>query len=179
MWGVCIKRKSCRLGKAKRTQQEYIKLHKSNEKMKPKMTDKSIRYAIRQLEKGRDTKTVAKELNVTQRHIQRLWAEYLKTGVIHTQRPAGRPPDLMPSDETIQTVLNTHKNKPEGYVRTAQRLKREGQNISYHHVYRIVLSNDPQYFSSGRWHRIGYKKIDMGPVHSIVSCRYDAPLGCG
>ncbi len=43
----------------------------------------------------------------------------------------------------------------------------------------VVLSNDPQYFSSGRWHRIGYKKIDMGPVHSIVSCRYDAPLGCG
>ena len=133
-------RKSCRLGKAKRTQQEYIKLHKSNEKMKPKMTGKSIRYAIKQLEKGRDTKTVAKELNVTQRHIQRLWAEYLKTGVIHTQRPAGRPPDLMPSDETIQTVLNTHKNKPEGYVRTAQRLKREGQNISYYDVYRIMKS---------------------------------------
>ncbi len=46
-------------------------------------------------------------------------------------------------------------------------------------VLTVVLSNDPQYFSSGRWHRIGYKKIDMGPVHSIVSCRYDAPLGCG
>ena len=51
------------------------------------MTDKSIRYAIRQLEKGRDTKTVAKELNVTQRRIQWLWAEYLKTGVITHNAP--------------------------------------------------------------------------------------------
>lgn len=65
----CIKQKSCRLGKDKRTQQEYIEIYKSNEKMKSKMTDKSIRYAIKQLEKGKGTRTVSKELNVTQRHI--------------------------------------------------------------------------------------------------------------
>ena len=33
--------------------------------MKPKMTDKSIRYAIKQLEKGKGTKTVSREPNVT------------------------------------------------------------------------------------------------------------------
>ena len=137
----CIKRKSCRLGKVKRIQQEYIRIHKSNEKMKPKMTNKSVRYAIRQLEKGRGTKTVAKKIHVTQRHIRRLRTKYLKTKVIHIQHPAGRPPDLMPSDEMIQTVLNTHKNKPEGHVRTANRLKkREGPNIRYYHAYSIVKS---------------------------------------
>ena len=51
--GVYIKQKSCRLSKDKRTQQEYIKI------------DKSIRYAIKQLEKGKGTKTVSREPNVT------------------------------------------------------------------------------------------------------------------
>ena len=33
--------------------------------MRPKLSDRSIRYLIRQLEKGRDTKVVAGEVNVT------------------------------------------------------------------------------------------------------------------
>lgn len=108
--------------------------------MKPKITDKAIRYAITQLEKGKSTKTVAAELGVTQRHIQRLWTEYLKTGEVHTQRLAGRPPTPVPSDEEIRTILNTHKSKPEGYVRTAKRLQRVGHNISCHRVYKIIKS---------------------------------------
>lgn len=51
--------------------------------VKPKLTDRSIRYAIRQLKKGWGAEVVAEELNVTQRCIQRLWAEYRKTGTIH------------------------------------------------------------------------------------------------
>ena len=61
--------------------------------MRPKLTDRAIRYAILQLKKGRGTRVVAEELGATQRHVQRLWAEYLKTGKIHVQRPAGRPAD--------------------------------------------------------------------------------------
>ena len=74
--------------------------------MKPKITDRSIRYAIQQLEKGRGTRVVAEELGVTQRHVQRLWAEYLKTGKTHVQRPAGRPAGPEPSEE-IQAVLDS------------------------------------------------------------------------
>ncbi|MBI1659000.1 MAG: hypothetical protein IS632_09570 [Thaumarchaeota archaeon] len=66
-------------------------MHRLGEKMKPKLTDRGIRYAIRQLKKGRGTRVVAEELGVTQRHVQRLWAEYLKTGKTHVQRPADRP----------------------------------------------------------------------------------------
>ena len=64
---------------------DYFRLHRSEGTMKPKLTDKSIRYAIRQLEKGRDTRTVAKEIGVTQRHVQRLWMEYRNDGRIHLQ----------------------------------------------------------------------------------------------
>lgn len=48
------------------------------------LTDKSIRYTIRQI-KGRGTKVVAEDLKVTQRHIQRLYIEYVKTEKIHTR----------------------------------------------------------------------------------------------
>ena len=55
--------------------------------MKPKLTDKSIQYVIRELKKGRDIGIMAREVRVAQQHIQRLWAEYLKTGTvgIHTE----------------------------------------------------------------------------------------------
>ena len=69
--------------------QDCFKLHKSKETMRPKPTDKSIRYVIRQLEK--DAGLVAKEMHVTRRRVQRLWAEYLKTGVTHQQRQADQP----------------------------------------------------------------------------------------
>ena len=90
-----------------------------------RLTDKAIRYAVRQLEKGKDTKAVAEEINVTQRHVQRLWAKFNRTGSIHVQQPAGRPADLPPSDEEINMVLDVHGRKPEGVLRTARRLRKE------------------------------------------------------
>lgn len=46
-------------------------------------TGKSIRYIVRQLEKGRGIKVVAREMKVSQRHVQWLWVECLKTGTAH------------------------------------------------------------------------------------------------
>ncbi len=106
-----------------------------------RLTDKAIRYAVRQLEKGKDTKTVAEEINVTQRHVQRLWAEFNRTGSIHVQQPAGRPADLPPPDEETNMVLDVHGRKPEGVLRTAKRLRKEGHDISYSRVYQIMKSN--------------------------------------
>ena len=116
------------------------RLHESREKMKPSLTDRAIRYAIRQLKKGRGTRVVAEELGVTQRHIQRLWAEYLRTGKVHVQLPAGRPADPEPSEQEIQAVLDVHGRKPEGVVRTAKRLRKEGHDISRYRAYGIMKS---------------------------------------
>ena len=60
------------------------------------LTDKSIRYIIRQLEKGRGTKVVAEEMKVSRRHVQRLWAEYLKTGTAHTRAEWDGPREPIP-----------------------------------------------------------------------------------
>ena len=88
---LSIARKSCRLAKAKQMSEDYFKIHRSKKSMKQKLTDKSIRYIIRELKKGKSTKMLSEEINVTQRHVQRLQAEYLKTKTVHIQRPAGRP----------------------------------------------------------------------------------------
>ena len=109
--------------------------------MPTRLTNKAIRYAVRQLEKGKDTKAVAEEINATQRHVQRLWAEFNGIGSIHVQQPAGRPADLPPSNEEINMVLDVHGRKPEGVLRTARRLRKEGHDISYSRVYQIMKSN--------------------------------------
>ena len=110
--------------------------------MKQKLTDESIRYIIRELKKGKSTKTLADEVNMIQRHVQRLQAEYPKTKTVHIRRPAGRPKSHGPSDEEIKTVLDARRLKPNGAVRTTNLLKKAGHSISRYHVYRIMKSND-------------------------------------
>ena len=109
--------------------------------MRPRLTDKSIRYIIGQLEKGKDSGTVAGELRVTQRHVQRLWAEYRKAETVHVQRPAGRPKRPAPSGEEIRAVLDAHDSRPEGVQRTVKRLRKKGYDIIYAKVYKIMESN--------------------------------------
>ena len=83
---------------------------------------------------------VAEELGVTQRHIQRLRAEHLQTGKVHMQRPASQPAGPNPSEQEILAVLYVHGSKPEGMIRTAMGLRREGHDISRHKAYKIMKS---------------------------------------
>lgn len=106
--------------------------------MQPKPTEESIRYVIRQLNKGRNSKIVAEEMNVTQRHVQRLWASYRKTGTIPMLGKAGRPKGPEPSEEKVQTVLDAYHCRPEGVLRTAKRLRRDGYDIIYAQVCAIL-----------------------------------------
>lgn len=105
------------------------------------LVDKSVRYIIRQLAKGSGTKVVAEETNVSQRHDQLLWAEYLKTGTVHVQGRSGRPKGADPSDAEVETVLDTHRRWPDGVQLTVKRLRRAGCNMGYTRAYRILKSN--------------------------------------
>ena len=105
------------------------------------LTYKSIRRIIRQLEKGRDTMVMAKEMKVSQRHIRRLWAEYLKTGTAHIQGQAGWPKGAEPSDAEVKTVLDAYHIWPDGVQLTVKRLRRTGYDIGYTRVYHILKSN--------------------------------------
>ena len=126
--------------------------------MKPKLTDEFIQYAIRQLEKGRDTKTVAEEICVTQRHIQRLWAEYQDAGRVHRLRRPGRPAKPLLFGE-VKAVLDAHAADPAGVLRTAKNL---GNHISHRRVYRIMKSSGlvvPSPAKAKRRSWVGYERI--------------------
>ena len=112
--------------------------------MNPQLTDRSIQYVILEMKKGWDTRTVAKEVRVTQRHVQRLWAEYLKSGVLHVQRPAGRPKASAPSDAEVRAVLDSHERRPEGVLRTTRRLREKGYDISYFRAYQSTRFGSAQ-----------------------------------
>ena len=90
------------------------------------LTERSIRYIIRELKKGRGTKVLAEEMNVSQRRIQQLWAEYQRTGKVHTQGHAGRPREADPSDAETEMVLDIHRRWPDGVQLTVRRLRKSG-----------------------------------------------------
>lgn len=133
--------KSCRLGAAKKTSQEYNKLYGVRDVTGPMLTDKSIRYAIKQIKMGRGTKVVAEELNISQRHVQRLWAEYIKTEKVHIQGHAGRPKKHALSNREIEMILDIHRRWPDGVQMTVKRLRRAGCDISYRRVYAVLKSH--------------------------------------
>ena len=54
-------------------------------------TDRPMRCIIGQMKKGGGTGVIVGELEVPQRHVQRLWTECIKTGKAHVQDRAGRP----------------------------------------------------------------------------------------
>ncbi len=93
---------------------EYYRLYRSKI-IRKYLTEKSIRYIIAQCKQGRRTATIAYEMNVTQRHIQRIWAEFRKTGVPHVQKTPGRHSSA-PSEAQTNLVLQKHKEQPIGAV---------------------------------------------------------------
>ena len=105
------------------------------------LTERSIRYIIRELKKDRGTKVPAEEMDVSQRRIQQLWAEYQRTRKVHTQGRAGRPREADPSDAEIEMVLDIHRRWPDGVQLTVRRLRKSGSDISYSMVCRILKFN--------------------------------------
>ena len=128
--------KSCRPSTIRRVLAGY-KLRRSGASGKPKLTDKSIRYAIEQLEKGMNSKTVAKEIGVSRRHVQRLWLEYRDDGKIHVQGKPGRPAKPVLPEE-VKAVLDAYALNPAGVMKTTKNLD---NRISHRRVYQIMKSN--------------------------------------
>ena len=93
------------------------------------LTERSIRYIIRELKKDRVTKVLAEEMNVSQRRIQQLCAEYQKTGRVHAQGRAGRPREADPSYAEIEMVLDVHRCWSDVVQLTVRRLRKSGSKI--------------------------------------------------
>jgi len=124
----------------KRLKHEYFTLHPSRKIMKTRLTQHTVKYAIDQCVKGESTVTIARQIGVSQRHIQRLYAQFRSTGRYPVPNSTGRP-STPPTKEETDIVLEAHKREPVGVIRVALGVQKK-HNISYRKVYRIMKEND-------------------------------------
>ena len=64
------------------------------------------------------------------------WTEFCATGYSHVSKTHGQPA-IRPSENKMQTVPDEHKREDVDILRVAMNL-RNGHNISYFKVYRII-----------------------------------------
>lgn len=100
-----------------------------------RLTDRQVKYAIREYKKGRKTSDIAQEIKTTQRHVQRLLAEYKRTGRPHEFHRPGRRP--VPITEREVDLVTKRCRVKAGVQRTARVLRAE-HDISYGKVYKIM-----------------------------------------
>ena len=73
--------------------------------MRAKLDDGKIRHIIREKEKGTPSATIVESMDVSARHVRRLWARYGSTGSLPTISRGGRHATKMISDEEVRLVL--------------------------------------------------------------------------
>lgn len=128
---------------AERGPREYNKLYSSGESAWVMQADKSIRYIIRHLEKGRCARMVAEEMNVSQRHVQRPRAEYLKAEAARIQGRTGRPEGADSSNAEVRMAPEAHHRWPDGAHLTAKSLRRNGCSMGYARARRTLKPDGP------------------------------------
>ena len=55
-----------------------------------KLNDDKIKYVIREKKKGTPNATIAENMEISPRHVRRIWAKYRVPGSLPTDQP-GRP----------------------------------------------------------------------------------------
>ena len=97
---------------------------------------------------------------VSQRRIQRSYAEFCRTGTPHTPGLPGRKP-VQTAKEKMLVVLWHCKKEKTGAHYAAQRLKDDGQNIICYEAYKIIQENGqitPSPAKSKRRKRVRYER---------------------
>ena len=105
--------------------------------MPERISDAARDYIIRNRKKGVPASEIAKKLNISARHVRRLWERHQKTGDTHLRM--GRPKDHI-TEAQIRLVTDAHHKQPVGVLRTTRELKRD-YDISYNRVYQILKNN--------------------------------------
>ena len=123
----------------RRTANEYFDLYKSKKPTVKRLDEKTIKYAINKRREGVSASEIATALGISERHVRRLYARFLKTGKYPIPNVGGRPTKPVTQEE-ITTVLEVHKKEPVGVLRTASTVQLES-SISHRRIYRILKDN--------------------------------------
>ena len=83
---------------------DYLTLYRSHRVKRTRLTEKAVRYVIRQRQNGGSPSRIAAELGITPRYVRMLWARFQDTGRIPVPRKAGRPKGAITQD-VVRIVL--------------------------------------------------------------------------
>ncbi len=105
--------------------------------MPDRFSEEDRQYIIRNRGKGVPASKIARDLDVSVRHVRRLWTRHQITG--DTRLRMGRPRDHV-AESQIRLVTEAYGEQPVGVGRVARAL-RKNHDISYGRVYRILKKN--------------------------------------
>lgn len=95
-----------------------------------RLTEKTMRYVIRQRQKGKNPSRIATEIGISPQYVRRLWNKFQNTGTIPVLHNAGRPKKTITQD-TVTVVLDHHAKMPAGVVRLACRIRETNQDKAF------------------------------------------------
>jgi putative transposase len=106
-----------------------------------KLTNKKIRWIIKQLEKGTAVKEIAAVMRVTPRRIYQLKKQYEETGNIPELKQPGRKPKQIDSD-TEKIVLEAYQKYKLSPVPLEKLIERDyGIHIPHNTIYKVLLKH--------------------------------------
>ena len=111
----------------KRPIADYFRLHRSRKPVPKRFSEEGRQHIIRNRRKGVPASRITRDLDVSARHVRRLWARHQKIG--GTRLRMGRPRDYV-TESQIRLVTEAYREQPVGAVHVARDL-RKNHDISY------------------------------------------------
>ncbi len=92
---------------------------------------------------------IARELDISDRYVRKIWARFRSSGTVLPRSGAGRPG--MDTDlGDVKAILDAYSRMPSGVERLALRMRAAGRQISYYTVYGIMKAEGITNSSPGR-----------------------------
>jgi len=107
-----------------------------------KLTNKKIKWIIKQLDKGTPVKEIAAVMRVTSRRIYQIKKQYEETGQIPELKQAGRKPKPIP-EETEKIILKAYQKYKLSPVLLEKLIERDYSiHVPHNTIYKILLKNN-------------------------------------
>ena len=133
----------------------------------PKLDDNKMRYIIRARRRGESTSDIARNLSVSRRRVEQVYAYYQKNGKLPSLSKAGRR-SVPITDDEIRTVLLAHGRYRVGALYLKERIERDhGIHINHDRIQRVLRMHGLSSESPRRWIRRKWVRYERAYSNSL------------
>ena len=102
-----------------------------------KLDEKTIKWIIREKEKGTPTKEIAEIEGITPRRVNQIYRQYKETGEVPKPKKLGRPKKEL-SKEEIEAIKEAYEEYRCNAIVLQTILKKKGHNISKNKIHEVL-----------------------------------------